>query len=783
MESKKINEHTLMYKAPANEWEEALMLGNGRIGAMVFSKTDCEKISLNEDTLWSGFPRNTLAVKDSSCFEKARELAAAGELLEAQEFIEQNMTGRWVDAYMPLGDLLIDFGRNEKCENYKRTLSLRDSMSVTEYSVGQNSFKQEVFVSYPDDVMAVRITSSDKKAVSFTLTFDSQLKSESFCEGGFLKLLGECPAESMPPYVDTDNPIVYCDDDEHRGVQFMAAAYVRTDGGEVVFSDNSVKVSGADKAEIIFSVKTSFNGFDKHPYLQGKEYKNACVDTINKACKKSFDELKEAHLKDVRELFDRTDFSLKLNSKSNLPTDERLKLYENDKSDETLPELLFNFGKYLIIASSRYGTQPTNLQGIWNRHMRPPWSSNYTVNINTEMNYWPVLPCSLLECHEPLVRMLTELCESGKKTAEVYFGARGFTAFHNTDLWRVTTPVGSKRVGSAAFAYWPMAAGWLVRHLFEEYLYTLDTDFLKNTAYPIMKEAALFLYDILSEDENGYLTACPSTSPENHFMYREKDCSVAKTSTMTLSIIRDVFSNCIKSCETLGCDNEFKEELKDVLSRLAPYQIGSKGQLLEWDSEYEEVEIHHRHTSHLYSLHPAQYITPEKTPELAEACRRSLEIRGDDGTGWSLGWKINHWARLRDGDHALKLIKRQLRFVDVYAELYNGGGTYANMFDAHPPFQIDGNFGATAGICEMLLQSDGEDIRLLPALPKEWTDGHINGISAKGAVKLNVEWKDNKLVSADITAVNDTCVNVIYNSKTVQLKLKKGESADLNSLI
>lgn len=783
MESKKINENILMYTSPANEWEEALMLGNGRIGAMVFSKTDCEKISLNEDTLWSGFPRDTACVEDDSHFKKARALALEGKLSEAQECIEQNMTGRWSNAYLPLGDMLIDFGSDGKAENYKRTLKLREGLCTTEYSKDGACFKQEVFVSYPDDVMVVRITSSKKKAISFTLTFESQLKSESFCEDGLLKLLGECPADSMPPYVDTDNPIVYYDNDEHRGVQFLAAALVRNDGGEVSFSENSVKVSGADTAEIIFSVKTSFNGFDKHPYLQGKEYKDACVNTLKKAAEKSFDELKKLHIDDVCALYDRTDFSLNLNSKNYLPTDERLKLYENDNSDETLPELLFNFGKYLIIASSRYGTQPTNLQGIWNRHMRPPWSSNYTVNINTEMNYWPVLPCSLFECHEPLVRMLGELCTSGKKTAKTYFGARGFTAFHNTDLWRLTTPVGSKRVGSAAFAFWPMAAGWLVRHLFEEYLYTLDTDFLKNTAYPIMKESALFLYDILTEDEDGYLIACPSTSPENHFFYKGKDCAVAKTSTMTLSIIRDVFENCIKSCEVLDCDGEFKSELETALKKLAPYKIGSNGQLLEWDSEYEEVEIHHRHTSHLYSLHPAHYITPVKTPELAEACRHSLEIRGDDGTGWSLGWKINHWARLKDGNHALKLIKRQLRFVDVYAELYNGGGTYANMFDAHPPFQIDGNFGATAGICEMLTQSDGETIELLPALPDEWTEGHINGISARGAVKLDIQWKDRKLISAAAYASADTCVTVRYGEKSETLKLKKGEKADLKSLI
>lgn len=783
MESKKINENILMYTSHANEWEEALMLGNGRIGAMVFSKTDCEKISLNEDTLWSGFPRDTACVKDDSHFKKARALALEGKLSEAQEYIEQNMTGRWSNAYLPLGDMLIDFGNDGKAENYKRTLMLREGLCTTEYSKDGVDFKEEVFVSYPDDVMAVRITSSKKKAVSFTLKFDSQLKSESFCEDGLLKLLGECPADSMPPYVDTDNPIVYYDDDEHRGVQFLAAALVRNDGGEVSFSENSVKVSGADTAEIIFSVKTSFNGFDKHPYLQGKEYKDACVNTLKKAAEKSFDELKKLHIDDVCALYDRTDFSLNLNSKNYLPTDERLKLYENDNSDETLPELLFNFGKYLIIASSRQGTQPTNLQGIWNRHMRPPWSSNYTVNINTEMNYWPVLPCSLFECHEPLVRMLGEMCTSGKKTAKTYFGARGFTAFHNTDLWRLTTPVGSKRVGSAAFAFWPMAAGWLVRHLFEEYLYTLDTDFLKNTAYPIMKESALFLYDILTEDEDGYLIACPSTSPENHFFYKGKDCAVAKTSTMTLSIIRDVFENCIKSCEVLDCDGEFKSELETALKKLAPYKIGSNGQLLEWDSEYEEVEIHHRHTSHLYSLHPAHYITPAKTPELAKACRRSLEIRGDDGTGWSLGWKINHWARLKDGNHALKLMKRQLRFVDVYAELYNGGGTYANMFDAHPPFQIDGNFGATAGICEMLTQSDGETIELLPALPDEWTDGHINGISARGAVKLDIQWKDKKLISAAAYASADTCVTVRYGENSVKLKLKKGEKADLKSLI
>lgn len=771
----------LWYEQAAKSWIEALPIGNGRIGAMIYGGTNKEIIYLNEDTLWSGYPRDMNPKNKREYYIQARELAKNKKYHEAQNLIEKELTSDWGQSYMPLGDMLLNFKHDENVIDFTRSLDLSTAVATVEYSADGIRYKRELFASAPDNVIVIKVTADKPGKVNFSLGMESQLRSQVFSCEDVLILKGEAPSHVEPSYSnELENPIIYSDRDEERGMLFTAMAKVSTSGGTVHCIDKIATIENADTAVIIFNTQTSFNGYNKHPYLNGKEYEKLCKAGIKSAAAKSYEELLSAHISDYKSYFDRVELNLGKNEASYLPTDKRLYRFKDQQQDPALYTLLFQYGRYLLISSSRVGTQPANLQGIWNSGLRPPWSSNYTLNINTQMNYWPAFSCNLGELQQPLVELIKELSVTGSVTAKELYGAKGFTSHHNTDLWRFSSPVGNHGEGSANYAYWNVSAGWLCRHLFDQYEYTLDERFLREEAYPIMKSAAEFLLDIMIEDGEGYLMICPSTSPENAFKHEGKACGISATTAMTMTIAKELFKNCIKSCEIIKSDVEFANLLKSILKKLYPYQIGSKGQLLEWNEEYEETDPHHRHNSHHYGLHPANEITVEGTPELAKACKKSLELRGDDGTGWSLGWKINQWARLFDGDRALKLMNRQLRVVEETGFDYSSaGGTYINMLDAHPPFQIDGNFGATSGIAEMLLQSRDNKLFILPALPSTWEKGFVKGLCAKGCIQSDIYWDTKGIKVKLLSNIDQTVLVAIKGWDLFQITLKAGENFEL----
>lgn len=760
-ESKLDPETEIWFDQPAGNFTESSPMGNGRLGAMMFGGVNEERIVLNESSVWSGSRQNSDRPDAWKVLPKIQQLLLDGKNVEAEALINSNFTcqgpgssGPQFGCYQVLGNLHLDFqgDTNLPVKNYRRVLNLNDATTRLSYRRGGVKFRREMFVCAPEQVMALRLTADKSKAISFNVHLDRPERFATSADGGNgLLMTGQL-----------DNGA------GGGGVRYAARVRVLNHGGTVCAQGNALSVRDADEVVILIAAGTDYQGFAGR---QTKDPAAATLEDLNRVAGKSFKSLERAHIADYEKYFKRVSLRLEpLNTAdAQKPTPERIKIAKDGPGDPSLAALYFNFGRYLFISSSRPGGLPPNLQGIWAEEIHTPWNSDWHLDINVEMNYWLAETGNLSDLTGPLFALIASEMEPGSNTAKAYYRARGWVTHVITNPWGYTSP--------GETASWGATCGgsaWLCQHLWDHWLFTQDTNFLR-WAYPVMKSAAQFYSDILIEEPtHHYLVVAPANSPENHFLMPDgRDASISLGTTVHAQMLRYLFTSCIEASEILGQDEEFRKELIAKRARLMPTPIGPDGRVMEWPVERPEPDIHHRHVSHLYGLHPGDEITPERTPDLAAAARKTLEVRGDDSLGWSYAYKALLWARLGDGDHAWNLIKRALHPATTQEIHYdNGGGVYPNMFDACPPFQIDANFGVPAAVAEMLVQSRHGTIYLLPALPAAWRNGSVTGLRARGGYQVDMKWKDGRLVSAAIHSDKTGQCEINYDGKSSELQFR-----------
>jgi alpha-L-fucosidase 2 len=740
------NPLVLWYQQPAQKWTEALPVGNGRISAMVFGGVDLERLQLNEGTLWAGGPYDPVNPQAKDALPQVRQLINDGKYQEAAGLIKNRVLAMPVSEmpYQTVGDLLLTFAGATNVASYRRDLDLDTATATVSYIRDSVRYTRAVFADAPDNVIVVRLTADQPGKISFSAGLRTPMKATVETNGiDTLVMRG-----------------VGGDSSGIKGqLKYEARVKVIATGGRTTADGASISVANANEAVVLITAATSFKKFDD---VSG-DPESIVTKLVAAASRKSFARLHEAQLKDYQALFHRVALDLGRSEAMKLPTDERIRHFA-EGNDPQFAAVYYQFGRYLLISCSRPGGQPAGLQGLWNESKNPPWGGKYTININTEMNYWPAESGNLAECVAPLIAMVNDLSITGARTAREMYGAGGWVAHHNTDLWRATAPIDIPDSGM-----WPGGGAWLCLHLWDHYEYSGDRKYLQQI-YPLMKGACQFFLDTLQEDpRHKWLVTNPSLSPENN---HPGGSAVVAGPTMDMQILRDLFQNTINAADTLGLDRDFQKQLADTRPRLAPNQIGSAGQLQEWlqDWDMQAGDIHHRHVSHLYGLFPGRDITLRGTPDLAAAVKKSLEIRGDRATGWATAWRICLWTHLDDGDHAFAILKF----------LISPERTYPNMFDAHPPFQIDGNFGGAAGIAEMLMQSQPGEIEVLPALPQAWPDGSVTGLRARGGFAVDVSWKEGRLVEAAVRSLNGGSTQLRYGAVTHDVKLGKDKTFHWN---